>query len=167
MPIPDSRSVNYRKSRGFTLAELMVTIVIAGVFAAIAVPSYRSFVARQRIRTASFDIMAMLTFARSEAIKRNTSVDVNPSSGNWKNGWTITVGGTTLSQQSALSGLTVSCKSGGAVVTPCPTITYNNNGRTSGTTSIELSSTSTDSSGTRCISTSLSGLPRSKKASCS
>ena len=111
--------------------------------------------------------MAMLTLARSEAIKRNTSVDATPTSGNWLNGWTVSVGGTTLSQQNALRGLTVSCKSGGTTVTPCPTITYNNNGRTSATTSIEISSTSTDSSGTRCISTSLSGIPSSKKASCS
>ena len=74
---------------GFTVTELMVVVAIVGIIAAIAAPDMAEMVRRQRVKTASFDIFAGLTAARSEAIKRNLSVQVTPVSGNWVNGFTV------------------------------------------------------------------------------
>lgn len=152
---------SHQRQHGFTLIELLITITVVGVLAAIALPSFGSFVAQQRIKTASFDMMSMLTLARSEAIKRNTNVDVTPTGSNWQNGWAVTVGATILSNQAALGGLTVTC-----LPANCPAITYNSSGRITGVTSQSIQISSTATTDVRCISTDLSGRPNSKKAAC-
>lgn len=160
---PDSRSILQTKLSGFTLVELLITIIIVAILTSLAIPSFREFIAGQRIRTASFDIMATLVLARSEAIKRNTNVTITPATGvDWTTGWTVDVSGTTLSQQSALPGLTITCTG------DCNPITYTGNGRPPAgatATSFEISSTSNTS--VRCISIDLGGRPNSKTGACS
>ena len=59
--------------KGFTLIELLVVVTIAAIFAALAAPAFGSFIAGQRVKTASYDVWSILTLARSEALKRNSS----------------------------------------------------------------------------------------------
>src|SRR5512133_2253989 len=119
-------------SQGFTLVELLVTLAVAGILASLAMPSYREFVANQRIKTASFDLMSSLTLARSEAIKRAAQVTVAPAGGTWANGWSVTSpDGVVLLQQLALPGLTIACKSGSpgsTVACPESGLAYAGNG---------------------------------------
>jgi Tfp pilus assembly protein FimT len=43
---------------------------------------------QQNIRNAAYELMSDLIFARSEAVKRNTSVTVSKV-GTWTGGWTL------------------------------------------------------------------------------
>jgi type IV fimbrial biogenesis protein FimT len=79
-------------AKGFTLVELMITIAIAAIFASLAAPGFRQLIASQRIRTASFDFVSALGYARSEAVKRNTTVTLRAGAsadGAWNTGWRV------------------------------------------------------------------------------
>ena len=52
----------------------MITVSIIGIVAAIALPSYQDFIGRTRIKTTVESIQNGLQKARSEALRRNTSV---------------------------------------------------------------------------------------------
>lgn len=69
--------------KGFTLLELMITIVVGGILMAIAMPAFNSFVQNDRDSTQINTLVSSLNYARSEAVRRNTSagVEVCPSGG--------------------------------------------------------------------------------------
>ncbi len=150
------------RPRGFSLIELMVVVAIAAIVAGVGVPSFTSFIAGQRVKTAAGDFAMAAVHARSEAIKRNADVSVTAASsgaGGWKDGWTVAVaGGTQLSTQSAYSGLTFSG--------PASAITYKSTGRLSASVT-GMTITGSDGSAVRCVSFDLSGLPTSKQGACS
>ncbi|MEO8748256.1 MAG: GspH/FimT family pseudopilin [Rhodanobacter sp.] len=68
-----------RRFGGFTLVELMVTILIVAVLAAIGVPSFRNVIQRNRVATATNDLLAGLSYARTTAINRGQMVSMCPS----------------------------------------------------------------------------------------
>jgi type IV fimbrial biogenesis protein FimT len=59
--------------RGFTLTELMVTVAIASILVAMAVPSFRGLTISNALTTAANDVVGALNLAKTEAIKRNGS----------------------------------------------------------------------------------------------
>lgn len=63
-----------RAQSGFTLLELMLVVVLAGLLLGIGVPAMGDFIRNARITAAANDVMVGLHFARSEAIKRRQPV---------------------------------------------------------------------------------------------
>ena len=83
-------------SLGFTLIELLVAIAIAAILLTVAVPSFRTTIASNRLTSLTNDMVATLAQARSEAIKRGARVSLCPSTNgttcaaagtNWDAGW--------------------------------------------------------------------------------
>lgn len=59
-----------RESSGFTLIELAVGIVVAGVLLGLAVPALFDFILLQRLRGINAQLVTDLQYARSEAVSR-------------------------------------------------------------------------------------------------
>ena len=78
---------------GLSLVELLVTISIATILLAIAVPNYQRFMEHGRISSAASNLIGALNFARSEAIRRGVAVSLRNASGTkqWESGWTMFV----------------------------------------------------------------------------
>jgi type IV fimbrial biogenesis protein FimT len=80
-------------SRGFTLLELMVTLLVAGVLIVVAVPGFAATLRQNRLLADANQFLTALNLARSEAIKRGALVSVHALAGNgsneWGGGWEI------------------------------------------------------------------------------
>ena len=98
---PSPRIITLRLMRhqsGFTLIELVVTISVAAILMALAVPSFRSTIQNNRVTGQANEFVTSLTLARSEAIKRGRNATVCISSdgtsctgSNWAGGWLVWV----------------------------------------------------------------------------
>lgn len=83
---------------GFTVYEMLITLLIVSLLIGIAVPSLRFFVVNSKLTTGTNSLVTALNLARSEAVKRSVTVSVCPStSGNtctdtaWNLGWIVFV----------------------------------------------------------------------------
>jgi type IV fimbrial biogenesis protein FimT len=76
-----------RALRGMTLIELMVTLTIMAICAALVAPSFAQITANYRVRSGAETIIHALNYARAEAVKRNTAVRFTLSGAG--SGWSI------------------------------------------------------------------------------
>lgn len=102
-PIQVSARRARHRSAGFTLLELMIAVTVLAIGMSIAVPSFTDIIRRNRLTTQTNNLMSALAIARSEAVKRGTSVTVCPANAltgpgadqcsgvdNWaQNGWIV------------------------------------------------------------------------------
>ncbi|MGC8697386.1 MAG: GspH/FimT family pseudopilin [Halothiobacillus sp.] len=65
-----------RRVRGFTIIELMITLTVAAILLAIAIPSFTYLTVSSKLTTTANNLVNALGTARSEAIKRNANVVV-------------------------------------------------------------------------------------------
>jgi type IV fimbrial biogenesis protein FimT len=81
----------YYRQQGFTIIELMITLVVAAVLAMAATPSFIRTIDKNRIASAVNDFNTSLALAKSEAVKRNRSVKIVSNTANWVDGYVIGV----------------------------------------------------------------------------
>lgn len=83
------------RTAGFTLLELLISLVIITILLAFGLPSLQQTLSGNRIAAQANDLMTSLSLARSEAIKRNLRVSVCASANgfscgsDWKQGWIV------------------------------------------------------------------------------
>lgn len=78
-----ARSENRRRpvrgQVGFTLVELVVTVAVIAIVAAIAVPSFRDMLLRSRLTSAANEVSAAMQGARIQALRTNGKVELCPT----------------------------------------------------------------------------------------
>ncbi|MDP1527388.1 MAG: GspH/FimT family pseudopilin [Rhodocyclaceae bacterium] len=151
--------MTHHRQQGFSLIELMVTLAVLAIIIAIAVPSFKTMILNQRVKSASFDIVASLAYARGEAVKQNGNITITPTGGNWSNGWTMSGSGGVFKTQSAFANVTI---------TGPATIVFGRSGRvTAGTGNIQIDDSESSSAIVpRCIAIGVTGQPKSKTGAC-
>jgi type IV fimbrial biogenesis protein FimT len=121
-------------NKGFTMAEVVVTLAILGIMATIAVPSFMSWLPKHRLQTSVRQIYDDLNLAKMEAVRRNTNVFVQFSRVNERysvildsnNSGAVDGGDTTLKNNIALeAGVDINNTSFGG-----DTVGFNNRGMT-------------------------------------
>lgn len=78
--------------KGFTLIEALITIAVASILAAVAIPSYQTMIIKNELSSIADEFTGALRLAQSEAISRGVRVSIVPHSRSgkqWKKGWDI------------------------------------------------------------------------------
>jgi type IV fimbrial biogenesis protein FimT len=159
-----ARTATRRSSRagGFTIVEMMVAIAILAVITALAAPGMGSFMADQRAKALSRELVSDLLVARSEALKRNAPVVVSPAESSWAAGWTVSANDQTLASRPPSAGRFTFDGAPAA-------ITFNRFGRlTAPAEGVRMTVRPVDGSGSaeRCVELDLSGRARARKGAC-
>ncbi|WP_449467203.1 GspH/FimT family pseudopilin [Stenotrophomonas humi] len=79
IPAGSVRALGKRHGKGFSLVELMVTVAVAGIIAAIAAPSFGKMISHNRLVSSGNEMIAGLQIARTEAISRRVTTTFCPS----------------------------------------------------------------------------------------
>lgn len=83
-------------NRGMTILELLITMALLGIVAALTLPSMMDGLGRSSARAATRSFTSALSLARSEAVKTGSGVSICPSldgedcaAGSWSTGWIV------------------------------------------------------------------------------
>ncbi|KJS10044.1 MAG: hypothetical protein VR73_00095 [Gammaproteobacteria bacterium BRH_c0] len=79
-----------RYNQGVTLVEMMIVVVILGIVASIAVPSFNSYFERERVKRAAEDIYGLVLQAKAEGPIRDADMSVSVDTDAWCVGFSAT-----------------------------------------------------------------------------
>ncbi|GAB7528830.1 GspH/FimT family pseudopilin [Pseudomonas sp. 3A(2025)] len=102
------------RAKGFSLVELLITVSVVGILAAIAMPSFTQTVQGNRADTEVGDLQHALNYARLEAINRGVTMRIAPVSGS---DWTTELKVTRSSDTDTVLRTVAAMASGAAVGT--------------------------------------------------
>lgn len=155
-----------KRCAGLTLIELLAAVTVLAIMMAFAVPGMSGLLESQRLRSATFDLVADLTLARNESLKRSADVTVAPLSGSdWSAGWRVNVDANdaVLRKRSPTGGTLKVSKAPGSV-------SFDRNGRLAaagGVVRLQLdSSVLALESQARCVTIDMLGRARSDAGPC-
>lgn len=89
--------VGIKRNKGFTMIELLIGLAIAGILAAMAMPSFQTLIKDNRLKTKASEMVGHLQLARSEAAKQKVRVTICTSNDGatctagtaWDKGWIV------------------------------------------------------------------------------
>lgn len=152
---PSSRSL------GFTLLEMLVVVTLLAIGLAIVTPSFRSFLDGQLVKGMAYDLTADLLLARSEALKRNATVQVRYSDSSWSSGWTTE----TVATRERIASRSANARTLDVSGAPA-SITFDVNGRVAAPAASVRMTITAPTGATRCVELDLSGRARSRLGAC-
>jgi type IV fimbrial biogenesis protein FimT len=84
--------MNTQKQLGFNLIEVLVTLSVVGILAAIGLPNLRDFLLNNKLTSRTNKLVSTFNFTRGEAIMQNGPVHLTAvTADDWGKGWTIWV----------------------------------------------------------------------------
>lgn len=150
----NAASRRQRAPQGFTLIEAMVVVALVAILAALAVPSFNTTIANQRVSSAAQEVQTLLLFARAEAVYKRTETTVTATGQKWE----AKVGTQVLRETVLPAAVTAEPGSDGGVV-------FDVTGTTkpaAGTAPYKLKFSATQASRVQCLSVSAAGLVQKK-----
>ena len=143
------------RNRGLTLIELMMTLVILTIVMMMAAPSFRTYLANQNVKGTTHKLIAVIRYARSEAVNRNANVSVVAADGGWADGWRVVEGVDVLTRNDTPNPNWSITESGGAT-----SLTFNRAGRLLSGVTFKVCDTESNSLvKRRVVQVSTTGLP--------
>lgn len=144
--------MKHNRLQGFTLVEMIISFAVIGIMLAVGIPSFKSMIASQRVKSAATTLQSALNLTRAEALKRNTNVTLSPvTSGQWNSGWNVLdpSTGKSLFAAPAVTSLTI---------TGPTSVIYQSTGRVNATANNTFKISSTGTTDIRCVEVDLSGI---------
>jgi prepilin-type N-terminal cleavage/methylation domain-containing protein len=147
-----------QRQKGFTLIEMMVVVVLVAILAALALPSFTTMIANQRVTSAAQELLTLLQFARAEGVYKRTQTTVTATGQTWQ----AKAGAQVLREATLSDAVSVVPGSAGGV-------TFDVSGQASaaaGATSYAVTFSASNATRVQCLSVTRAGLVRLQSQAC-